>query len=78
MAEVPGTIVDDPKRPWKAIVALAIPILITALQLIQTQFNDGTWTSEDTWTVVIGVLGAVGVYLTPNPKTFANGLNVRP
>lgn len=74
MTEVPGAIVDDPKRPWKAIVALCIPIAITVVQLLQSGLNDGSWTSEDTFTVVLAVLGAIGVYFVPNPKTFANGL----
>lgn len=71
---VPGSIVDDPKRPWKAIVALLIPVAITVVQLVQSALNDGTWTNEDTFTVVLAALGAVGVYFVPNPKTFANGL----
>lgn len=71
---VPG-VVDDPKRPWKAIVALLIPIAITVVQLVQSGLNDGSWTTEDTFTVVLAVLGAVGVYMVPNPKVGANRAN---
>jgi|GraSoiStandDraft_24_1057298.scaffolds.fasta_scaffold24012_4 hypothetical protein len=57
----------DPKRPWKAIVAVLIPIAITVVQLVQSSLNDGAWTNEDTFNVILAVLGAVGVYLVPNP-----------
>lgn len=69
-------VVDDPKRPWKAYVALLIPVAITVVQLVQSSLNDGAWTSEDTFTVILAVLGAVGVYLVPNPKVqkFGNSL----
>ena len=71
----PTAIVDDPKRPWKAVVALAIPVAIAVLQLVQTAVNDGTWTIEDTITVLIGALGAVAVYLVPNPKVIDPGVD---
>lgn len=66
-------VVDDPKRPWKALVAVLIPIAITVVQLVQSGLNDGAWTSEDTFVVVLAVLGAVGVYLAPNPKVVGRG-----
>ena len=69
-------VADDPKKPWKAIVALLIPVAITVVQLVQSALNDGAWTSEDTFNVILAVLGAVAVYLVPNPKVDAkaNGL----
>ena len=67
------TVVDDPKRPWKALVAILIPVAITVVQLVQSGLNDGAWTSEDTFVVVLAVLGAAGVYLAPNPKVVERG-----
>lgn len=69
-------VVDDPKKPYKAIVAVLIPILITCVQLYQSQIGDGVWTTEDTTNVVLAVLGAVAVYVVPNPKVkgFGNSL----
>lgn len=68
----PTTVVeDDPRKPWKAIVALLIPVAITVVQLVQSNFNDGAWTSEDTFNVILAVLGALAVYLVPNPKVTA-------
>lgn len=73
-----GHVVADPKRPWKAIVAILIPIAITVVQLVQSSLNDGSWTNEDTFNVVLAVLGAVAVYFVPNPIVVdtdrANGL----
>lgn len=61
------TVQADPKKPWKAIVAILIPIAITVVQLVQSNLYDGTWTTEDTFNVVLAVLGAVAVYFVPNP-----------
>ena len=73
MAEIPGTIVDDPKRPWKAVVPLVFAVLYAAIQAGQIALGDGSWDSDDTTAVIISVLTAVGVYLKANPKTFATG-----
>lgn len=73
----PTDVVDDPKRPWKAIIAILIPVAITIVQLVQSSLNDGSWTNEDTFNVILAVLGAVAVYFVPNPKVVdrrANGL----
>jgi len=75
---VPVAAVADPKRPWKAIVAVLIPIAITVVQLVQSSLYDGAWTNEDTFNVVLALLGALAVYFVPNPIVSddqrANGL----
>jgi hypothetical protein len=67
----PSRVVDDPKRPWKAIVAAAIAVLIIVVQVVQSQWADGSWTREDTFVTALALLSALGVYLTPNPKVTA-------
>ena len=64
----PADVIDDPKRPWKAIVAVVLAVAIVAVQAIQTALNDQVWNTEDTMVVILAVLGALSVYLVPNPK----------
>lgn len=59
---------DDPKRPWKAVVAIVLAVAITLVQVIQSQWGDGNWTREDTIVTVLAFLSALTVYLVPNPK----------
>lgn len=61
-------VVDDPKRPYKAIVAVAIPVAVAAVQAIAAAYTDEQWDFNDTLVVILAVLGALGVYLVPNPK----------
>ena len=69
------TVADDPKRPYKFIVAAIISVCLVALPVVQTALGDG-WSADDTITVILAVLGAVGVYFVENPKVDAkaNGL----
>ena len=71
------TVEADPKKPWKAIAAILIPVAITVVQLVQSQIGDGAWTNEDTLNVVLAVLGALAVYLVPNPIVKADRANGR-
>jgi hypothetical protein len=65
------TVVDDPTKPYKAIAAVTIPIIITIIQLVQIQLGDDVWSRDDTINVILAALGAVVVYLVPNPKAVA-------
>ena len=67
------TVVDDPKKPWKAVVAAVIAVALIAVPVVQTAFSDGVWSVQDTFTVILAVLGAVGVYFVPNPKVVDRG-----
>ena len=40
---------------------------LVALPVVQTAMGDG-WDANDTITVILAVLGAVGVYFVDNPK----------
>ena len=64
-------IVDDPKRPYKAWVAVAVAVLIAAATAAQTAFSDQSWDVADTITVILAALGALGVYFVENPKVAA-------
>jgi hypothetical protein len=61
------TVEADPKRPWKAAVAIAIPVAIAVAQAIASAYTDEQWDVNDTIVVVLALLGALGVYLVPNP-----------
>ena len=66
---VPATgAVADPKRPYKAYVAVAVAVAITVTQVILELITDGqTWTTEDTIVTILAFLGAVSVYVVGNP-----------
>ena len=57
----------DPKRPYKAIAAAVVAVLITVVQVVKTQNGDGDWSTDDTLVTILAFLGAVAVYLTRNP-----------
>jgi hypothetical protein len=61
-------VVDDPKRPYKAIVAVVVAVLVIGIQAALSALGDGVWTTEDTLTTIVAVLGAIAVWATPNPK----------
>jgi len=61
------TVEADPKKPVKAVVALAIPIALAGLQAALNAYGDATWDLNDTLTVLIALVGAAAVYLAPNP-----------
>jgi uncharacterized membrane protein len=65
-------VVDDPKRPWKAVVAILIPVAVAVVQAIAAAYTDEQWDVNDTIVVVLALLGALGVYLVPNPKAVAD------
>ena len=68
----PTTVVaDDPSRPWKAVAAAVVAVLLIAIPVVQTALLDGVWDTQDTLTVILAVLGAAAVYLVPNPKVAA-------
>lgn len=66
-----SNVVDDPKRPWKAIVALLVAVAIAVVQAAMSLIGDGNWTTEDTLVTVLAGLGVLGVYFTTNPKVTA-------
>lgn len=61
------TVANDPKRPVKAVVALAIPIALAGLQAALNAYADAAWDLNDTLTVLLALVGAAAVYLAPNP-----------
>jgi hypothetical protein len=63
---VPVT-VPDPKRPWKALVPIALGIIYTVWQAIEVALGDNEWSEQDTLTVIGALITALLVYFVPNP-----------
>ena len=53
---------DDPFKPYKAYVALALAFLTTFMTQTQGRFP---WYVD---AILVALVAAAGVYLTPNPK----------
>lgn len=67
------TVEADPKRPVKAIVAIAIAVAVAVVQAVAAAYTDEVWNINDTIVVVLAGLGALGVYFAPNPIVKAEG-----
>ena len=61
---------DDPKKPYKTVVAFIISLLVVAIPIVRTLLGDG-WSLDDTLVVLLALATPVGVYFTENPKTVA-------
>ena len=67
------SVVDEPTKPWKALVPVVLGVLYAVWQAVQAAYSDNEWTQQDTITVVGAAIAALLVYLVPNPKAVERG-----
>jgi hypothetical protein len=60
--------VDDPQKPLKALIPVAIGILYAVVEAARIAFGDQQWDMNDTIAVILAALTAAAVYFVPNPK----------
>lgn len=59
----------DPKKPWKAVVAFAVPIAVALVTSLLPGSDGGSTITSNEWLTILaaGGLTGAGVYVKKNP-----------